>query len=101
MYLSDGIIGKTYKILRFQNLPLTIERRLESLGMTPGTALDVLNNKSHGTAIIRVRESRYAVGSAITSCVVVKEVPGPTIAQVVSNNASSAKSQDRGEAHGE
>lgn len=101
MYLSDSIIGKTYKILRFENLPLHIERRLESLGMTPGTALDVLNNKSHGTVIIRVRESRYAVGSSITSHVFVKEIPGPTIAHSLSNIAPDDTSQELGEKHGE
>lgn len=95
MYLSEGTIGKTYEVLRFENLPLHIERRLESLGMTPGTALDVLNNKSHGTVIIRVRESRYAVGSSITSRISVKEVPGPTIAQSVGATDSEDIQRDR------
>lgn len=80
MYLSEGSIGSTYEIISFGKLSPATMRRLESLGMTPGTALDVLNNKSHGTLIVRVRESRYAVGRTITAQIDVKEVPGPTIA---------------------
>lgn len=53
--------------MRYLDLPEATERRLESLGMTPGIPIEVLNNKSHGTVIIRLRETRFALGRSITS----------------------------------
>lgn len=81
MKLSEGRIGKSYKILGFESTPVSTERRLESLGMTPGTSVDVLNNKSRGTIILRMRESRYAIGKTVTKHILVEELFGPSPVQ--------------------
>lgn len=40
--------------------------RLQSLGMIPGTRVSVLQSKGHGTMILDVRGTRFALGPAIT-----------------------------------
>lgn len=72
MRLSDGMIGKTY-IVESTELPPQIGKRLEALGMTLGTKVDIINLKNHGTMVIRLRGSRFAVGKGITSKIEVKE----------------------------
>ena len=54
MTLDQGRIGKSYTVAALL-LPPRMERRLESLGMTEGTSIDVLNNKNCGRLIIKVR----------------------------------------------
>lgn len=66
MKLAQGIIGRTYEVEE-TNLPLGVEKRLEALGMTRGTKIEVLNSKSGGTLIIKVRGSRFAVGCGIAA----------------------------------
>lgn len=65
MTLDKGEIGRCYRI-RAMQLPIQVERRLEALGMTAGTRVQVLNNKSRGTLIIKVRGTRFAVGRGIS-----------------------------------
>jgi ferrous iron transport protein A len=54
------------------SLPLKIEKRLEALGMTKGTPVVVMNNKSAGTLIIKVRGTRLAIGKGISANIQVR-----------------------------
>lgn len=65
MKLSESIIGASYKIEKI-DLPQAMAKRLEALGMTGNTTLKVMNNKSHGVLIIKVRGTRFALGRNIT-----------------------------------
>ena len=65
MYLSDGK-KETQYIVKDIGLPPGIEKRLEALGMTRGTSVTVLNSKSKGILIVKVRGTRFALGRNIT-----------------------------------
>lgn len=69
--LDRGMAGCRYKIQKM-DLPLNVEKRLEALGMTHGTPVDVLNGKKSGTMIVRVRGTRFALGRGITEKIEVK-----------------------------
>jgi ferrous iron transport protein A len=49
------------------DLPQQVEHRLEALGMTLGTRVTVLESKSRGTLVLKIRGSRFAMGRGITS----------------------------------
>ena len=70
MYLCDGKIGNEYKVEDI-DLPVNIEKRLEALGMTRGTSTAVLNSKSRGVLIMKVRGTRFALGRNITKNILV------------------------------
>lgn len=70
MYLCDGKIGNKYKVEDI-DLPVNIEKRLEALGMTRGTSIAVLNSKSQGVLIVKVRGTRFALGRNITKNILV------------------------------
>ena len=53
-------------------LPIHMEKRLQALGMTSGTKVIVLNNKSGGTLIIKVRGTRFAIGKGISKNIEVR-----------------------------
>ena len=65
MYLSDGK-KETQYFVKDIGLPTVIEKRLEALGMTRGTSVTVLNSKSKGILIVKVRGTRFALGRNIT-----------------------------------
>lgn len=71
MYLCDGKIGSDYNIMDIV-LPTTIEKRLEALGMTRGTSIAILNSKSQGVLIVKVRGTRFALGRNITRNILVR-----------------------------
>lgn len=71
MYLCDGKIGNRYNIMNII-LPTTIEKRLEALGMTRGTSVTILNSKSEGVLIVKVRGTRFALGRNITRNIFVR-----------------------------
>ena len=73
MTLDMARIGKTYEV-EAVDLPLELDIRLEALRMTKGTDIDVMNAKEHGTLIIKLRGTRFALGSGISSHIQVKEV---------------------------
>ena len=73
MTLDQAQIGKTYEV-ESTALPIELEIRLEALGMTKGTDIDVMNTKGHGTIIIKLRGTRLALGRGISGHVGVKEV---------------------------
>ena len=72
MELRQGKIRGTYVIDNI-SLPLQTEKRLEALGMTQGTPVEVLNRKSGGTKIVRGRGTRIALGKGITKNIEVTE----------------------------
>ncbi len=71
MYLCSGKIGGIYNIKDII-LPFAIKRRLEALGMTQGTLISILNSKSHGVLIVKVRGTRFALGKNITENILVR-----------------------------
>ena len=72
MKLNEGIPGNSYQVMKL-DLPVRLMRRLEVLGMTGGTSVRVMNTKSRGTMIIKIRGTRFALGKGITENVEVKE----------------------------
>ncbi|WP_415927238.1 FeoA family protein [[Clostridium] scindens] len=71
MYLCNGKTGNSYKVLDME-LPVNMEKRLEALGMTRGTSIAVLNSKSRGVLIVKVRGTRFALGRNITKNILVR-----------------------------
>ncbi|BBF45298.1 hypothetical protein lbkm_4060 [Lachnospiraceae bacterium KM106-2] len=49
-------------------------RRLEALGLTVGTKIEVLNRKRNGAVIFKVRGTRLAVGKKIAQAIKIMEV---------------------------
>lgn len=70
MNLCDGTVGNSYKVKEIK-LPINIEKRLEALGMTQGTPIEVLNSKGHGILIVKIRGTRFALGRNITKNILV------------------------------
>ena len=73
MKLNEGIPGHSYRVDKL-SLPLRLTLRLEVLGMTGGTTVLVMNTKSHGTMIIKIRGTRFALGKGIWVNIDVVEV---------------------------
>ncbi len=73
MSLSEGKPGGRYRIGAIC-LPANLEKRLEALGMTVGTCIEVLGCKSRGVLIIKVRGTRFALGRSITQNIAVEAV---------------------------
>ena len=71
MTLNNGEINATYIVEKLY-LPLHIEKRLEALGMLAGTKVEILNNKSGGTLIIKVSGTRFAIGKGISKNIEVR-----------------------------
>lgn len=71
MSLSDGKIGFSYQVETIK-LPANLEKRLEALGMTQGTSVDILNSKNQGVLIVKVRGTRFALGRSITKNILVR-----------------------------
>ena len=57
MKLNQGKITGTYRVIRVE-VQQDLKRRLEVLGMTGGTVLEVMNKKSGGTMIVKIRGTR-------------------------------------------
>ena len=72
MKLLDGKAGRSYEVVEV-SLGLALERRLEALGLLPGTTVKILHKKTGGALIIVIRGARFAVGRGISSCISVKE----------------------------
>ena len=73
MTLNFAVIGGVY-IINEKRLPQKTEKRLEALGMTHGTKIQVINTKDRGTMIIKVRGTRFAIGRDISAIIDVTEV---------------------------
>ena len=72
MTLYEGNVGSHYRVLT-THIEKNLERRLEALGLTDGTRIELLNRKRNGTSIFKVRGSRLAVGKEIAMGIEVKE----------------------------
>ncbi len=72
MKLNECAVGRTCYV---ENVLVaeTIGRRLEALGLTEKTPVNVLNKKGSGSVIIKVRGTRLALGRQIASGIEVKE----------------------------
>ena len=74
MNLNDSRVNATYRVVDVVGLELPVERRLEALGLTGGTSINVLNKKNKGAVIVKVRGSRFAVGHNIAAGILIEEV---------------------------
>lgn len=72
MILQNSEVGKTYKVIALK-LDEMAGHRLEALGLTTGTFIQVMNNKKDGSIIFKVRGTRLAIGKDIASQIVVEE----------------------------
>ena len=66
MTLDKGRPGEEYTVAAL-SLPQAVEHRPEALGMTLGTKVSVLENKSRGILVLKVRGTRFALGRGITT----------------------------------
>ena len=73
MTLNLAVIGGIY-LIEDMRLPQKTEKRLEALGMTHGTKIQVINTKDRGTMIVKVRRTRFAIGRDISANIDVTEV---------------------------
>lgn len=71
MTLDSVEIGKVYIVERLDLSGVT-GRRLEALGLTQGTKIELMNQKRHGAVIFKVRGTRLAVGKEIAASIKVK-----------------------------
>ena len=60
-------------IVRSIQLELSLERRLESLGLTEGAPITILNNDKKGALTVRFRGTRFALGKRIADHIEVEE----------------------------
>ena len=60
-------------IVRSIQLELSLERRLESLGLTEGALITILNNDKKGAMTVRFRGTRFALGKRIADHIEVEE----------------------------
>ena len=72
MTLKMGKNQHTY-IVRSIQLELSLERRLEALGLTEGAPITVLNNDKKGAMAVRFRGTRFALGKRIADHIEVEE----------------------------
>lgn len=72
MTLLEGKIGAVYRVEAIR-LEDKITRRLQTLGLTEGTGIEVLNSKKSGSLIIKVRGTRFAIGRRIAEGITVRE----------------------------
>lgn len=71
MNLTEAAAGRDYRVEKIGTLPET-ERRLETLGITEGSVLSVLNKKNCGTVIVKSRGTRFALGSKIACDIMIR-----------------------------
>lgn len=72
MTLLEGEISKDYIVAGMQ-LPDTVMRRLEALGIFEGTRVRILGKKRQGALIIKVRGTRWALGREMAQGIQVEE----------------------------
>ncbi|SEN96718.1 ferrous iron transport protein A [Peptostreptococcus russellii] len=72
MTLAEGNIDKKY-VVEQVNLPITLEKRMESLGMTIGSKVTLLQQKRNKTSVILIRGTKFAIGRDVASNIYVRE----------------------------
>lgn len=65
MKLSQGNKEQTYTIKEL-SVPKQTQDRLQSLGMTQDTSIEIVQKKHNGTMVINLRGTRFALGDQIT-----------------------------------
>ncbi len=75
MTLQEGNGGSRYTVEKL-DLPVELERRLESLGLIEGSEIAVLRKKRRGAMIVTVRGTRFAMGYDIATHIHVKKGGG-------------------------
>ena len=70
MNLSKGLVGHTYVVEDIQ-LESSIMRRLQMLGLTQGTSVELLNKKRNGALIFKVRGTRFAIGKNVAEGIMI------------------------------
>ena len=73
MKLNETPIEKDFRVANVRESE-KILRRLEALGILEGTRVRVLNRKRNGATIIKVRDSRWALGNDIAQGIEVEEL---------------------------
>lgn len=73
MTLKQGRNHLTYRVESI-DIELTLERRLEALGLTEGSLITILNNDKKGSLTARFRGTRFALGRRIADHITVMEV---------------------------
>ncbi len=73
MTLREGKINRTY-IVEDVTLEDKLMVRLQALGMIPGTQVEIINQKSNDSLMIKVRGTRFAIGRQIADGVNVQEM---------------------------
>lgn len=73
MTLKEGKNNKTYEVVSME-IELSLERRLEALGLTEGTKITILNNDKKGALTAKFRGTRFALGKRIADNIKVKEM---------------------------
>ena len=64
MRLKEGKEGSTFEVADM-TLPLDTERRLEVLGLTEGSTVQIMKNKKRGAMIVKIRGTRFALGEKL------------------------------------
>ncbi len=72
MTLVNAKIGSAGTVSSL-NLDIVTRRRLEALGLTRGTRINILNRSRSGATILMVRGSRLAVGRQIAETIHMRE----------------------------
>ena len=75
MRLTETNPGTQYLVEEIQ-LELATKRRLESLGMTEGSKINVMRKKRNGAVIIKIRGTRFAIGREIVMGIKVRDRAG-------------------------
>lgn len=71
MMLCEGEKDHSYQVEQM-DLPQATRIRLEALGLTKGTKIDLLNRKRSGSVMIRVRGTRLAFGKQIARAIFIE-----------------------------
>ncbi len=72
MTVLEGTLQEKYMVQKI-TIQEHILRRLEALGIIPGTKLMLMNRKKNGTCIIKVRGTRWAIGPMIAGGIFVEK----------------------------
>jgi len=70
MYLSKGQVGRKYKV-KYIMLENKIKYRLQMLGMTKNTYIQILNKNFNGSLIFKLRGTRFAISKDIANAIIV------------------------------
>ncbi len=73
MRLKEGKNDHIYKVMSIDT-ELSLERRLQVLGLTEGSQITVLNNNKKGSMTVRFRGTRFAFGRRIADNITVEEI---------------------------